>query len=151
MEENPCSVCGVIGPPPHAIIPRPSPDGYVVRAILRVNPVNRPIQRSTRWHSRRMAARFEGNLSMSDDDRDFIERADSVATNLHGQSMTTEEIANNFALLGLQKRTEALDKFDTELRGDIDSNPHSLRRHVQLMALRKKMASVHEALRKARR
>ncbi len=88
---------------------------------------------------------------MSDDDRDFIERADSVATNLHGQSMTTEEIANNFALLGLQKRTEALDKFDTELRGDIDSNPHSLRRHVQLMALRKKMASVHEALRKARR
>lgn len=53
--------------------------------------------------------------------------------------------------LGYKKRTEALEKFDTELRGDIDSNPHSLRRRVQLMALRKKMASVHEALRKARR
>lgn len=28
MEENPRSVCGLIGPPRHAIIPRPSPDGY---------------------------------------------------------------------------------------------------------------------------
>ena len=28
MEENPRSVCGLIGTPRHAIIPRPSPDGY---------------------------------------------------------------------------------------------------------------------------
>lgn len=28
MEEQPCSVCGLIGPPHRAIIPRPSPDGY---------------------------------------------------------------------------------------------------------------------------
>lgn len=28
MEEQPCSVCGLIGTPRHAIIPRPSPDGY---------------------------------------------------------------------------------------------------------------------------
>ena len=85
------------------------------------------------------------------DDRDFIERADSVAEKLHGEPMTTEEIANNFALFGLQKRAAALEKFNTDLRGEIDSSPHSLRRRVQLMALRKRMGGVHEALRKARR
>jgi len=85
------------------------------------------------------------------DDRDFIERADSVAEKLHGEPMTTNEIAKNFALYGLQKRAEALERFDTELQGEIDSSPHSLRRRVQLMALRKRMGGVHEALRKARR
>ena len=88
---------------------------------------------------------------MPDDDRDFIERANSVAEKLHGESMTTEEIAKSFALFGLPKRTAALEKFDTDLRGEIDSSPHSLRRRVQLMALRKRMGDVHEALRKARR
>ncbi|MEH2557186.1 hypothetical protein V1286_004715 [Bradyrhizobium algeriense] len=88
---------------------------------------------------------------MPNDDRDFIERADSAAEKLHGEPMTTEEIANNFALFGLQKRTTALEKFDTELRGEIDFSPHALRRRVQLMALRKEMGGVHEALRKARR
>lgn len=88
---------------------------------------------------------------MQDDDRDFIERASSVAEKLHGEPMSAEEIANSFALFGLQKRTAALEKFDTDLRGDIDSSPYSLRRRVQLMALRRKMGGVHEALRKARR
>jgi hypothetical protein len=88
---------------------------------------------------------------MPDDDRDSIGRADSVAEKLYGEPMTTEEIANNFALFGLQKRTAALEGFDSELRGDIDSSPHNLRRRVQLMALRKQMGSVHDALRKARR
>ena len=50
---------------------------------------------------------------MPDDDRDFIERANSVAEKLHGEPMTTEEIADNFALFGLQKRTAALEKFDS--------------------------------------
>ena len=53
---------------------------------------------------------------MPDDDRDFIERANSVAEKVHGEPMTTEEIANNFGLFGLQRRTAALEKFDTELR-----------------------------------
>jgi hypothetical protein len=102
--------------------------------------------------SERMVALFsKGKLPMPDDDRDFIERANSVAEKLHGEPMTTEEIADSFALFGLQKRKAALEKFDTELRGEIDSSPHSLRRRVQLMALRKKMGGVHEALRKARR
>jgi len=74
---------------------------------------------------------------MQGDDRDFIERANSAAEKLHGGPMTTGEIANSFALLGLQKRTEALEKFDAELRGEIDSSPHALRQRIQLMTLRK--------------
>lgn len=88
---------------------------------------------------------------MADDTRDFIERADSVAVRLHGEPLAAEEIAKNFALYGLQKRTIALEKFDSELRGEIDSSSHNLRRRVQLMALRKKMGGVHDALRKAKR
>lgn len=88
---------------------------------------------------------------MADDDRDFIDRAESMTKKLYGRSMTAEDITDNFALYGLKKRAETLEDLDTELRGEIDSSPHSLRRRVQLMALRNKMSGVHEALRKARR
>jgi hypothetical protein len=88
---------------------------------------------------------------MAEDDRDSIERAQSITENLHGRPMTVEKIADNFALYGSKKRAAALERFDRELQGDIDSGPHNLRRRVQLMALRKKMGGVHQALRKARR
>lgn len=88
---------------------------------------------------------------MTDGNRDFVERAHSVAVKLHGEPLAAEEIACNFALYGLQKRAIALEKVDSELRGEINSSQHSLRRRVQLMALRKNMGGVHEALRKAKR
>ena len=88
---------------------------------------------------------------MADDERDFIDRADSMTGKLYGEPASMDQIAENFALYGLKKRAATLDNFDTELRGEIDSSPHSLRRRVQLMALRKKMGGVHEALRKAKR
>jgi hypothetical protein len=88
---------------------------------------------------------------MPDDDRDFIERAESVTERLRGKPISIDGIADNFALYGLKKRVAALEKFDAELTGQIDSGSHNLRRHVQLMALRKKMSGVHEALRKAKR
>jgi hypothetical protein len=90
-------------------------------------------------------------MQMAEDNRDLIERTESVAVKLHGEPLAADEIARNFSLYGLQKRTIALEKFDSELRGEIDSSPHSLRRRVQLMALRKQMGGVHEALRKAKR
>lgn len=34
---------------------------------------------------------------------------------------------------------------------EIDSSPHSLRRRIQLVDLRRRMGSLHEALRKAKR
>jgi hypothetical protein len=88
---------------------------------------------------------------MADDDRDFIERAESVTTKLYGGPASVDQIADNFALYGLKKRAATLENLDTEMRGEIGSGSHSLRRHAQLMALRHKMGGVHEALRKAKR
>ena len=87
----------------------------------------------------------------SDDERDLIEKSDSITKKIYGESMPVDDIADNFVLYGLNKRVAALEKFDSELRGEIDSSPHSLRRRVQLMELRRKMGGVHDALRKARR
>jgi len=88
---------------------------------------------------------------MSDNQRDFIDRAESITGNLYGEPMSVERIAVNFALYGLKKRVAALERFDAELQGEIDSSPHSLRKRVQLVDLRRRMGSLHEALRKAKR
>ena len=88
---------------------------------------------------------------MADDDRDFIERAESISEKEYGRPMSADEMAKGFALFGLNKRTIALERFDNQLRGEIDSSPHNLRRRVQLMALRNKMGGAHAALRRARR
>ena len=88
---------------------------------------------------------------MAEDDRDFLERSDSVTEKFNGEPASIDQIADHFALYGLKKRAEALESLDAELRGEIGSGSHSLRRHAQLMTLRKKMGSVHEALRRAKR
>jgi hypothetical protein len=88
---------------------------------------------------------------MTDDNRDFIDRMESVSEKLYGKPVTIDQTADNFALYDLKKRAAALERFDAELCGEIDSSPHRLRRRVQLMALRRKMGGVHEALRKAKR
>lgn len=88
---------------------------------------------------------------MPEHDRDFLERTESVTDKLSGQAMPIDRIADNFALYGLNRRVAALENLDEELRGEIDSTVHSLRRRVRLMELRRKMGGVHEALRKARR
>jgi hypothetical protein len=88
---------------------------------------------------------------MADDERDFIERADSINEKLNGRPMPIDEMAEKFALYGPGKRVAALESFDAELRGEIDSGTHSLRRRSQLIVLRRKMGRVHEALRKAKR
>lgn len=88
---------------------------------------------------------------MSEDDRDFIDRARSITGNLYGEPMSAERIVENFALYGLKKRVAALDKFDSELRGEIESSSHDLRRRLQLIGLRRRMGDLHDALRKAGR
>jgi len=88
---------------------------------------------------------------LPEDDRNFFETAESITEKLYGEPMPVEKIADNFALYGLKKRVATLERFDDELRVEIDSGPYSLRRRVQLMELRRKMGSVHDALRKARR
>jgi len=79
---------------------------------------------------------------MADDDRDFIERTESINEKLTGKPMPIDEMAEKFALYGLKKRATALENFDAELRGEIDSGSHNLRRRVQLIALRKKSGMI---------
>jgi hypothetical protein len=88
---------------------------------------------------------------MSDDNRDFIERSESLTEKLYGRPATINQIVDNFALYGVKKRADALEDIDGELRDDVGSGSHSLRRRVRLMALRRKMGGVHAALRKAKR
>jgi len=88
---------------------------------------------------------------MPDDDRDFIERTQSLTSKLYGKPASIDQIADQFALYGVKNRASTLEDLDAELRSDVDSSPHNLRRRVQLMTLRRKMGGVHEALRKARR
>ncbi len=64
---------------------------------------------------------------------------------------SVDQIADHFAIYGLKKRAEALENLDTEMRGEIGSGAHALRRHARLIGLREKMGNVHEALRKAKR
>lgn len=88
---------------------------------------------------------------MTDDNRDFIEQAQSLTDKLYGKPATTDQIADSFALYGVKKRASTLEEIDAELRGEIDSGSHNLRRRVQLLTLRRKMGGVHDALRKAKR
>ena len=88
---------------------------------------------------------------MATGERDFIERTESANEKLNGKPIDTSEMADNFALYGLNKRATMLENLDAELREEVGSGSHSLRRRVQLMALRRKMGGVHEALRKAKR
>ncbi|MFX9177161.1 hypothetical protein ABTN70_19875, partial [Acinetobacter baumannii] len=67
------------------------------------------------------------------------------------QPATIDDIADNFALYGLNKRVVALDGLEAELDGEIGSGSHSLRRHVRLQELRRRMTSLHHALRRAKR
>jgi hypothetical protein len=88
---------------------------------------------------------------MSGDDRNFIERTESSTEKIYGKPATIDQISYNFVLHGVKKRADALEELDGELRDEIGSGSHSLRRRVQLMTLRRKMSGVHEALRKAKR
>ena len=88
---------------------------------------------------------------MSDDNCNCIQRTRSLNKKLSGESMSDDEIADAFALYGPKKRVSALENIDGELRDDIDSGSHNLRRRTQLVALRRRLGDVHAALRKARR
>ena len=90
-------------------------------------------------------------LLMTNDDRNLNERAESLTGKIYGEPTSIDQVADNFALYGLKKRVATLEDIDSELRDEIDSGAHSLRRRVQLMGLRKKMGSLHEALHKAKR
>ncbi|WP_424631338.1 hypothetical protein [Bradyrhizobium sp. SYSU BS000235] len=82
------------------------------------------------------------------DERDYLERTDSIWQKAGGEAASLDELANAFALYGPEKRIAALDQFDAELSG---GRSGSLRRHHELHSLRRKMGGIHSALMKANR
>ncbi|MEH2508935.1 hypothetical protein V1291_000289 [Nitrobacteraceae bacterium AZCC 1564] len=82
------------------------------------------------------------------DERDYLERTDSIWQKANGETASLDELANAFALYAPEKRIAALDQFDAELSGEQSG---SLRRHHELHSLRRKMGSIHSALMKANR
>jgi hypothetical protein len=90
---------------------------------------------------------------MADDKADFIERAESISKNWTGEKWSPDAMVNEFHLYSLEKRANALDDLDRELRemGPVDTSQSSLRRHANLHRLRARLDEVHHALRKANR
>ncbi len=82
------------------------------------------------------------------DERDYLERTNSIWQKANGETASLNELADAFALYGPEKRIAALDQFDSELSG---GQSGSLRRHHELHSLRRKMGSIHSALMKANR
>lgn len=87
---------------------------------------------------------------MQDDDRDLSQQPEE-AGDVSAERIPLDEMADHFPLLGKARRASLLSDLDAQLRGEIGSGSHHLRRQVQLMELRRQMSDVHEALRKARR
>lgn len=82
------------------------------------------------------------------DERDYLERADSIWQKANGESASLDELADSFALYAPEKRIAALDQFDAELSG---GQAGSLRRHHELHSLRRKMGNIHSTLMRAKR
>lgn len=79
------------------------------------------------------------------DDRDFIEKAQSISRKRIGRDLSPSEMATEFSRWGIEDRTDYLHKIDGELA---PKQPLSLeaaaRRHAYQSALR----STHERLRR---
>jgi len=88
---------------------------------------------------------------MPDTDPDFLDRSDAITEHLYGKPMSLERIGDNFALYGLRKRAAALESFDRELLGVIDSSESGLRKRAQLIGLRRQLGRIHATLRNAGR
>ena len=89
---------------------------------------------------------------MADDDKDFIEKIEHHSELVTGSKPSQEDIAKNFMLYGLAKRVDILKDFDASMEGDeIDGSPDSLRKYVNLRAMRKQLGRTHDAMRKAKR
>jgi hypothetical protein len=71
--------------------------------------------------------------------------------NPYDEPVSPEDMADTFALYGLNKRAAALQNIDGELQAEVGSGAHALRRHARLIGLRQKMSDMHAALRKAKR
>lgn len=82
---------------------------------------------------------------MSDND-DFFDQANSWAQKLHGESLTDDQIVNEFAVSGFERRVAMLHQIEqAEDKGEITD----LRKAAHRMGLKRKLNNTHHALRLA--
>ena len=83
------------------------------------------------------------------DDRDFLRKTQDLGRIRLGRDLTDEEIASNFEVHGLERRTQILDQIETEsAAGEISGDSGSLRAAGKRLRTIQAMRNAHERLRK---
>jgi len=82
------------------------------------------------------------------DDRDYLKITQDLARQRTGRDLTDDEIAANFSLYGLEKRSQILDRIETEsVQGAISDDGHSLREAGRRMRTVQALRNAHARLR----
>jgi hypothetical protein len=81
--------------------------------------------------------------------RDYLKLTQDLARQRLGRDLTDDEIAANFALHGLERRSQILDTIETEsMAGEISGDNESLRAAGRRLRTVQAMRNAHERLRK---
>jgi hypothetical protein len=83
------------------------------------------------------------------DERDFLDKTQALGRIRLGRDLTDEEIASNFAIHGLERRTAILDQIEHEsAAGEIGSDSGSLRNEGRRLRTLQALRNAHEKLRR---
>jgi hypothetical protein len=83
------------------------------------------------------------------DERDFLTKTQALGRIRLGRDLTDEEIASNFAVHGLERRTAILDQIETEsAAGEIGSDTGSLREAGKRLRTLRALRDCHSRLRR---
>ena len=83
------------------------------------------------------------------DERDYLKKTQDLGRQRLGRDLTDEEIASNFAVHGLERRSQILDQIETEsAAGEISGDSGSLRAAGKRMRTISAMRDAHERLRR---
>jgi hypothetical protein len=85
------------------------------------------------------------------DDRDFIERTQSLSEKVEGRRMSQDELVNAFAMYSPEQRIALLETLDGETGGAIAGGANSVREGAEKWRLRQRLGATHDLLRKANR
>jgi hypothetical protein len=83
------------------------------------------------------------------DERDYLKKTQDLGRQQLGRDLTDEEIASNFAVHGLARRSAILDQIETEsMAGEISGDSGSLRAAGKRLRTLQAMRNAHEKLRR---
>ena len=86
---------------------------------------------------------------MSDENPDFLTKVETISRNWVGDEWSADRAVADFPLYEFADRARFLDDFDAELaKPDVASN---LRRYSELVGVRRRLDTMHHAMRKAGR